>query len=74
MQTSKTTNGVKVMETVGNNYGAVHTAQSLVEFLELHGRGFTPTDNNLTMRQQLSSWGYRASRAFAEEVMSIINK
>jgi hypothetical protein len=58
------------MEKIGNNYGAAFTPQSFVDF---YVSQLKATDNNLVMRQQMASYGFsRVSRAFADEVMELI--
>lgn len=68
-------------EKIGNNYGVAYTAEEFVKFYKTHlnpsmnktARIFT--QNNLTMRQELCSFGFsRVSRNFADAVIVIFNQ
>ena len=57
-------------EKIGNNYGVALSPQ---EFVERQIGNLKPTDNNLTMRQQMCGLGFsRVSRQFANEVMELV--
>jgi len=51
--------------------GAVKTASEIMDYI---GDRLEPTQNNLTMRLQLQSFGYnRVSRAFADKMIQLVN-
>jgi hypothetical protein len=58
--------------TVSNNYGATLTPEKFVSF---HGKDLPQTNNNLTMRAKIQSFGFnRVSREFADKVIAIVSK
>ncbi|MEK9769686.1 MAG: DUF5824 family protein [Betaproteobacteria bacterium] len=58
--------------TISNNYGATLTPE---KFVSLHGKDLPQTNNNLTMRAKIQSFGFnRVSREFADKVIAIVSK
>ena len=58
--------------TVSNNYGATLTPE---KFVSLYGKDLPQTNNNLTMRAKIQSFGFnRVPREFADKVIAIVSK
>ena len=59
---------------IGGIYGNTHSPESFVKFHLEHysNRPMKKTTNNLTMRQQITSYGFnRVSRKFADKVIEL---